>query len=466
MTDEATELYLRAPGAGPRVDVETPNGTLRGSAEGDLLRFRGIRYASADRFAPPVAEPAWTGVREALVEGPTCPQPRFGMVILAQPKRIPPMSENCHFLNITAPADATPDAPKPVMVWIHGGSYVNGSGGGEIYDPSRLVRNGDVIVVGINYRLGVFGYLPLPGVAEANLGVRDQLMALQWVHDNIASFGGDPERVTLFGQSAGADSIVQLLAMPEADHLYTRVIVQSAPLGLDKGREAIAEQLGRNVLAALEPGVTPATATEEQLIAAQLEATGGITGDRLSVGMPYAPTPGVWPVASTADRSERLAKRAAEVEVLIGYARDDFTPFFESVPALRRAQESAILRPATVPVAAELTRRVFGAPALALAKLLAESGGTVYTYRFDWRPKGTPWGACHCIDLPFVWADERFWRGSPMLGGTAWSDLEAFGVVVQRQWARFAREGVPDAGWPTYEAKRPIGRRIDFARRS
>ena len=458
--------YLRAPEDAPRVDVSTPGGVLRGSREGDLVRFRGIRYARAERFAPPVPEQPWEGVRDALSDGAMCPQPPFGLTLLARPKRVPPMSEDCHFLAVTAPAAAA-ERPRPVMVWIHGGAYVNGSGAGEIYDPSRLVRSGDVIVVGINYRLGVFGFVPLAGVAEANLGMRDQLVALRWVRDNIAAFGGDPECITLFGQSAGADSIAELLAIPEADGLFRRAILQSPPLGLARGRESIAAQLGANVVALLaaSPGgaLTPQTASVDQLLEAQVAAAAGLRGDRLTVGLPYAPTPGVWPVAARAERRARLARRAANVEVLIGFDRDDFSPFLDGVPALRRARASRTLRAATEPLSRELTRRVFGAPTLALAKLLSDHGARVYTYRFDWRPKGTPWGACHCIELPFFWADEGFWRGSPMMGGVLWADVEQYGSELRRQWAGFAREGVPDAAWPAVGAgSTPIGRHFDF----
>ncbi|RFA14430.1 hypothetical protein B7R22_09350 [Subtercola boreus] len=467
MTDgTALAGFLAAPDDAPRTDVQTGLGVIRGSVEGGIRYFRGVRYARAERFGAPQPEGAWEGVRDALVDGPMCPQPPFGMVMLALPKRVPPMSEDCLFLNITAPEAPRGGAaePLPVMVWIHGGAYVNGSGAGEIYEPTRLVRNGNVIVVGINYRLGVFGFLPIEGVAPANLGVQDQLAALAWVHENIAAFGGDPDRVTLFGQSAGADSIVELLAIPEADGFYSRVILQSAPLGLNKGREAIAAQLGAAVVRELGH-TSPVDATTEQLLSAQFEAPRGLTGDRLTIGMPFAPTPGVWPVAPVAERQERLARRAAAVDVLVGYTRDDFTPFFDSVPALRAVRASAALRPATAPLAGGLTRRVFGAPALALARLLAENGGRVFTYRFDWRPRGTPWGACHCIDLPFIWADEDFWRGSPMLGGVLWSDLEEFAVRIQQQWARFAHGGTPDAAWPPFEAKRMIGRRFTFSPR-
>ncbi|WP_323511961.1 carboxylesterase family protein [Subtercola sp. RTI3] len=466
-----------APDGAASYDVVTASGTLRGSIEGELVRFRGVRYATAERFEAPVAAPEWTGIREARADGPMCPQPPFGLALLALPKGTPPMAEDCLFLNITIPRAALGEgAPlRPVMVWIHGGAYVNGSGAGEIYDPARLVADGDVIVVGLNYRLGVFGYVPLaPGEPEAgdavpaNLGVLDQLAALAWVKQNIAAFGGDPSTVTLFGQSAGADAIAQLLAIPEADGLFSRAILQSPPLGLDTAREVLAVELGANVVRALGQ-VHPRDASVQQLLEAQVRAGEGLHGDRLTGGMPYAPTPGVWPVPAKAERAERWARRAPAVDVLIGYNRDDFSAFLEVVGALRRARASRLLRPATEPLSAALTRRVFGAPSLALAGAFAAAGARVFTYRLDWRPMGTPWGACHCLELPFFWADEEFWRGSPMLGGAVWADLEKTGLQLRRSWAAFARTGTPtpigdpghpEAEWPPYSSRRRVGSAI------
>ncbi len=510
-------------------EVTTPLGTLRGVREDGLLRFRGVRFATAGRFEPPRPVTPWEGTRDALAEGAMCPQPPFTLALLALPKPIRPMDEDCFFLNITAP-DAPSEALRPVMVWIHGGSYVNGSGGGGIYDPARLVRDGDVIVVGINYRLGAFGFLALEGVAPGNLGIQDQLVALEWVRNNIESFGGDAQNVTLFGQSAGADAIANLIAIPEADHLFARAILQSAPLGLHGNRDAVARQLGANFLAALaatvegdtrdttvergprdraltlDPGEAavdagqgaralnpnpanaaivghqrdiaveraqrdatpnntpdPRTATVDQMLAAQVAAMSPLAGDPFTAGMPYAPIADAWPVPPTNDVVARRTRRAGSLSVLVGYNRDDFSPFLEGVGVLRRARASAVLRPLTEPLCALLTRRVFGAPALDLARQLRNGGADVATYRFDWRPTGTPWGACHCIELPFFWGDEEFWRGSPMLAGVEWSDLEEFGRGLRRDWAAFARGGSAALGWAASGGG--VDRRITFAPR-
>jgi para-nitrobenzyl esterase len=344
------------------------------------------------------------------------------------------------------------------MVWFYGGAYVNGSGSSDVYDPTSLVVDGDVIVVTVNYRLGAFGYLGLDlgddGTADANLGVLDQLSGLRWVQRNIAGFGGDPRNITIFGQSAGGDSVAQLLAVREADGLYRRAIVQSAPLGLDSGRSRVARRLTASFVRALDGD--PRTAPVDSVLAAQVRAMGGLRGHPLTVGMPFAPVPGVWPIPPAAELRDRWRERAGQIDVLIGFARDDASPFLERVPILER-----LPRRARDALTAVLTARIFGAPALRLARLLATSGAHVFTYRFDWRPLGTRWGACHCIDLPFLWGDEQFWRGSPMLGGADWNDLDAYGRELRMSWAAFARTG--DPGWSALDRGRSIGKRWNFA---
>jgi para-nitrobenzyl esterase len=433
-----------------------PEGTLRGFSEGAVTRYRGVRYATAARFEPPVDAAAWGNARDALVDGAMCPQPAFTMAPLGLPDSATPHSEDCFFLTITVP-NRPAEHPRPVMVWFYGGAYINGSGSSDVYDPASLVDEGDVIVVTVNYRLGAFGYLGIDlgadGAVEANLGVLDQLSGLRWVQRNIAGFGGDPGNVTIFGQSAGGDSVAYLLAVREADDLYRRAIVQSAPLGLDAGRVNVARQLAANFARELDADAR--TAPVADMLAAQVAATAGLRGHPLTVGMPYAPVPGVWPIPPAAELRDRWRERAAAIDVIIGFTRDDASPFLERVPILER-----LPRPARAALTAALTKRIFGAPALRLASLLATSGARVFTYRFDWRPVGTPWGACHCIDLPFLWGDRQFWASSPMLGDTDWDAIDAQGREIRMSWVAFARTG--DPGWSPLERGGPVGRHWDF----
>jgi para-nitrobenzyl esterase len=214
--------------------VHAPAGALKGETRGDLRVFKGVPYASPPvgpaRWKPPVAAPAWPGVRDATKFGAACFQPksRPGSIYADDPPR---MSEDCLSLNVWAPADAR-DAP--VLVWIHGGSLTGGFGGESLYDGAALARRG-LVVVSINYRLGVLGYLAHPGLSaesprgvSGNYGLLDQIEALRWVKRNIAAFGGDARNVTIAGESAGALSVMYLMAAPDARGLFQKAISQSA----------------------------------------------------------------------------------------------------------------------------------------------------------------------------------------------------------------------------------------------
>ena len=194
--------------------------------------FRGVPYAAAPvgelRFSPPQPAPPWQGVRDATQDGPIAPQGRSRLAhVMGDFER--PQSEDCLTLNIWTPA--ADSAKRPVLVWIHGGAFASGSGSLPWYSGERFAANGDVVVVSINYRLGALGFLCLPGVSDGNLGLLDQVAALRFVRDNIAAFGGDPDNVTVVGQSAGAASIAILMTMPPARGLFRRAILQSTPFG-------------------------------------------------------------------------------------------------------------------------------------------------------------------------------------------------------------------------------------------
>ena len=209
--------------------VETTYGPVRGVDDGVAMAWKGIRYAAPPvgglRFRAPQPPQPWTEPVDASAFGSVCPQlpvPNFPMNLGARP------DEDCLMLNVWAPSGTAPGDGKPVMVWVHGGAYVLGSGSQPYYDGRRLAYGGDVVVVTLNYRLGAFGFLDVPGF-DSNVGLRDVLAALGWVRDNIAAFGGDPDRVTLFGESAGAGIVTTMLAVPAAAGLFAGAIAQSSP---------------------------------------------------------------------------------------------------------------------------------------------------------------------------------------------------------------------------------------------
>jgi para-nitrobenzyl esterase len=394
--------------------------------DGGLLRARGIRYGRAARFAAPQPIAPWTDVLDTTARGPASPQlpSRLDWVTGPVIDELA-MSEDCQVLSVTAPSDAN---GLPVMVWFHGGAYVSGGGESPKYDADDLAGRGRVVVVRVSYRLGVLGYLSPSGVD--NLGLRDQILALEWVRANIAAFGGDADQLTVFGQSAGADSVFSLMLCERTAGLFRRAIMQSAPLGVRDGREAMT--------AAMRSAAT-AVSTDE-LMDAQTAAAAAAGRYGLVGGMPFGPIMGVDPLPAESDADDRLADAARRIELLVGYTRNDGAPFVAMDPRVVRMKRygpvgGAFERIATTAV----TRKVFGAPARRLAESWRGYGGRAATFRVDWSPPSAPLGACHCIELPLLF-DAPAWADAPMLGGGPVDHRLA--EVMLRTWSGFAHHGV------------------------
>jgi para-nitrobenzyl esterase len=403
--------------------LEPPAGPLLAEDDGTLLRARGIRYARAARFAAPHPLAPWPEALDATVRGPACLQlpSRLGWVTGPFVDGLA-MSEDCQVISVTAPSDAT---GLPVMVWFHGGAYVSGSGEAQKYDADDLARGGRVIVVRVSYRLGVLGYLSPSGVD--NLGLRDQILALQWVRDNIGAFGGDPDRVTVFGQSAGADSVFSLMLCEQSTGLFQRAIMQSAPLGVREGRDAMTAAMR-----------AAANATTGELLDAQTTATAAAARFGMIGRLPFGPIMGLDPLPSDSDAGERLADAARRVELLVGYTRNDGAPFIAMDPRIARVRRlGPVGRAVERTAAAAMTRRAFSTPARRLVQQWRSHGGRAATFRVGWSPAAM--GACHCIELPLLF-DSAPWGDAPMLGGRP-VDQRLAGTM-RRNWSGFAHRGI------------------------
>lgn len=421
-------------------------GTIQVEREDGLVRARGVRYGTAKRFA--VSEPpaAWSGVRDATERGPACPQrpSRLGWVTGDALAGLS-TNENCLVLTVTAPADAH---RLPVMVWFHGGAYVAGSGESAKYDPGALVRAGNVVVVNVSYRLGIFGYLAPPGVGADNLGLRDQILALRWVQDNIAAFGGDAANVTAFGQSAGAHSVMSLMLCEEAAGLFHRAILQSAPLELDEGRDDMAHAMGAAMAGSLA-GADPAETSVDKLLAAEAAAVAAAQGFGLLGGLAFAPRLGRGPLPAPADVPASIAAAAGRIELLIGYTKDDAAPFVAMDPRVVRLNRVPALGRLAVRAGSKaVTKQAFSGPAERLAQAWRSHGGRVGTYRFDWTPVSAPLGACHCMELPFLFGSPQTWADAPMLGPQRAIDNQ-LSAEMRTRWTQFAHHGVESLPAPT-----------------
>jgi para-nitrobenzyl esterase len=437
----------------PIASVDT--GALRGVSAGSVYHFHGVPYAQAARFSEPRPPQAWSGVRDATQHGPICPQPPPPLEsVMGRALRVAAQDEDCHTLSVTTPG--IDDKRRPVMVWLHGGAYVVGSGSSDWYRPGALVGDGDVVVVRANYRLGVFGYLKMPGVSPANLGVMDHVAALGWVQRNIAAFGGDPSLVTVFGESAGAHSVATLMSTPDTRGLFKRAILQSGHLGVGFTTRATAARVAQLFEQALG-GVDPRSASVKELLAAQQAVMVRMSRPAGMNSTPaFGPIAGEAPVADATRLLDSPSRYHAETDLIIGSNRDEMRAFFDSNPAIARLRRvPALGKRAFDTLTAQVTQRIFGAPAARLADAQARAGAGVYRYRFDWSPE-RGFGACHTIDLPFVFGDREAWSEAPMLGAVPWETVDALGQQMRRAWTSFARHGDPTReGGPSWPRHRP-----------
>ncbi|WCD90126.1 Phenmedipham hydrolase [Streptomyces xanthophaeus] len=456
--------------------VDLPAGRLRGADEDGLSVFRAVPYAAPPvgelRWRPALPHPGWTGTRDATADGPSAPQlyREEGDPVLGG-HGSPPFDEDCLTLDVWTPA--ADDARRPVLVWIHGGGFVSGSGSLPGYSGATFARDGDLVFVSINYRIGPLGYLAFEGAAEdgGNPWLTDQLRALHWVRENIALFGGDPDLVTVAGQSGGAVSTAALAGHPQAEGLIKRVILQSPPLGLDFPTPEVYEE---RVAAYLEAAGVKTAAELRALDWPELIGAGlGLFARTARWG--YWPTPFL-PVVDGITLERHPARTlthgaAAGIDVLIGWTREEANFGFaldeeyaaatreqvtdriaetfgaDAAPEVYAAYERARpgARPADV-LMDLVTDELFRVPCLRLAEARAASGNPVWAYQFDLPTPahGGRLGAAHCLELPFVFDNFDQWAHAPFLAGLAPAVRDGLAAVMHRAWIAFVRTGDPN----------------------
>ena len=459
----------------------TAQGEIRGTNDSDsnYLAFRGIPYAEPPvgelRFAPPQPVAAHSGELDASGFGPNCPQAE-GVMGGAS------VSEDCLYLNVYTPEDSD---NLPVMVWIHGGAFISGSGG-EPYDPSRLVAE-DMVVVTLNYRLGALGFLAHPALTDeqsgnsGSYGLLDQKLALEWVQENIAAFGGDPNNVTIFGESAGGHSVLSQIASPLTAGLFHKAIVQSGAYLPTQLSRTVAEQLGSAVFSECTDTDCLRALPVEEILERQAGLTDG-TGVNPNYGSEILPQLSIEGALSSGNYQP--------IPVLMGSNLDEYT-LFVGIDALSgvtppTAEEyhgeigALIGQPAESPAVAGIasfyplelyagnvwqamgaigTDAVFACNALRQAGQLSPLAAT-YVYEFadreapvtilPFRPDGLELGASHAFEIPYIWGSEASFRARDVT-----EEQVALSARMIRYWTRFARNGDPNGGddqhWPAFD---------------
>jgi para-nitrobenzyl esterase len=461
--------------------VTTAYGQVRGEMRDGVARFLGIPYAASPtgalRFAAPVPPEPWEGVRDADAFSATPPKPDYIPPIAAVLYETAVPGDDWLSVNVWSP-DVTATG-LPVMVWIHGGAFVNGNSSLPAYDGHAFARDG-VVFVSLNYRLGVDGFALLPD-APANRGLLDQVAALEWVRDTIAAFGGDPGNVTVAGESAGAMSVTTLMAMPSARGLFAKAVTQSGAVqaAADPADAAmVTRELGA-VLGIEATAANLATLDIDTLLAAQQQISGALAAGPdpgrfgasvVAASMAFVPvvdgeTVPVHPMAAIA------AGAGADVPVLTGTTTEEYRLFLVPTQIAPYVTEEALAglcaamgipaavtevyranRPGASPgdlMAALLTDAYFRLPALAVAA--ARRGAPTYVYELAWRSGAGDLGACHALDIPFVF-DTLAATGAEGLTGP--NPPQRLADRMHGAWVAFARTG--DPGWPALDGSYPV----------
>ncbi|PWD50983.1 carboxylesterase [Serinibacter arcticus] len=430
-------------------------GRWRGLADpaAGVVRYRNLRYARADRFAAPVLVPPGEEVNDPFSPVIACPQTADPVGDMATVMRDVRLTEDCQVATVTVPDDLAPGERLPVMVWIHGGSYVSGAGDLAIYDAAALAREGRVAVVNLTYRLGTFGFLGGDG-RPANLGLLDLVVGLRWVQEAIAELGGDPGNVTVFGQSAGADAAAHLMVADGTEGLFRRLVLQSGPFGI-RGRREKLLRAARGVV-----GEVPVGATTADVLALKGSVQRAALRFGLRAGMPFAPEYGAAPLPAEAEAEAEWRRRADEVEVMIGWTSDEAAFFLGGLPAqvkqrLTGTRTGAAARRVLV---RSLTDAIYRRPGARFADLLGSA--VVARYEVQWVPPGNRAGSMHAIELPLLFPAARAWRGMTMLGTLDTARLVEIGAPLRAAWTAFAR----GEGAPTGDITLPGGGRVTVTR--
>jgi len=408
------------------INAIVQQGTVTGVMDCGVCRFSAIPFAQAPigalRFCPPQPA-AWGGTLNATERGPVAPQlPSRLRRAMGDFTAI--QSEDCLHLTVWTPG--VDQRRRPVLVWLHGGAWQSGGGDQDWYSGAQLALRGDMVVVAPNYRLAALGWLAVTG-ETANVGLLDQESALDWVHANIESFGGDPERITVMGQSAGAMSIACLLMRKPR---FQQAIMQSAPLGRGFRSAKNANEIASIILQAA--GADSLDAARHLSVEALLKAQ-------------QAPQVVDWLSAESTQRSlfapvadgivlpdapdEILLKAAARADVIVGCNRDEMAAF----PDMGIDERSHALG-----------EKIYCSPSRQWAASAAAQGRKAWSYRFDFRPTDS-FGACHCIELPFVFGTQAAFADAPMMRGIQQQDMTRLSANMQQYWIAFIREGNP--GW-------------------
>lgn len=440
-------------------EIRSGKHSVCGCRSNGIFLFRCVRYTAAQtaerRFCMPSADDIFEQVAVYDSERGMVPPQNISDLEAAMGKIDAVQREDCLTLEI-----ATPDinSSLPVAVWFHGGANCFGAGSLPWYDPGPLAKAVNCVIINVNFRLGAFGFFHHPKVCTGNLSIEDQMAALRWIQRHAHQFGGDASRVTVFGQSAGANAILHILGRPDSAGLFSQVLLQSPSIGRGNHSSSDAAVIAECLMKSLgiDPDDRP-DAIRAHLRSCSVKSILQAMSEIEPLCIPRFGNMLFKPVddnrLTAFDIIESAAKEAVYrgVRIMIGTTRDEMSAFCRDTDELSRSKLKNI----------QADR--FDRPAVAFAKKVAGLGGDIRLYRFDWEAPESGFHACHCIELPFVFGTWRKWA-APMIAGVAASEAQRLTRTMQQDWGCFFNfRDFDPAVWPRFNTVKPSRRIFDNA---
>lgn len=414
---------------------KTSFGQIVALKENGIIKVQSIRYAYSERFKKPV--PVKPSVSEIIFpeKTPVCPQnisPLLEKMIGKTDLNGFDVDESTQYLSVYRPEKIIENEKLPVIVWIHGGSYEIGCGDLATADPTDWVKEQNVIIVSVSYRLGIFGFLGGSEERPANLGLFDIIEALKWIKKYISEFGGDSENITLFGQSSGGDAIAHIMISEDVEDLFKKLIIHSAPLGLRKNRQKMSAELLKNT----EMYSSETDALE--IVENYKNHFPSFFKYGLKAAMPFGTQYGFPPLCAENEAEEKWKQSARKYDVLIGINDEETAFYLRTSETMNKYLPKKIINKAI----RKTTEIIYGKPAQDFAENHAKSGGNVYLFRIHSKINDYHFGSAHAFDLPLIFGNESAWKTSGMLRNIPWKYIHENGQKLRLLWTEFARNGI------------------------
>lgn len=417
---------------------ETRFARIAALKENGVIKAKSIRYAYSERFQKPVpVEPLGLDI-VFPDKTPVCPQKISPLVEkMIGPTQIEDFNpdESTQYLSVIRPENFRENEKLPVVVWIHGGSHEIGCGDLPTADAGEWVKEQNIIVVNVSYRLGLFGFLGGDETRPPNLGLFDIIEALKWIRNYISDFGGDAENITLLGQSSGGDAIAHLMISDGVENLFQRVIIQSAPLGLRHKRQKMsAEFLRKTESLKNDPDIYKMMDEYGKYVPSVIKYG-------LKAAMPFGTQYGFPPLCNENEAVEKWKSVAGKYDVLIGLNNDETAFYLKTSEALNKYFGKGFGLKIMDKTVQKTTEFIYGKPAGQFAEDFARAGGNVYLFRIHSGLRDNQIGAAHCIDLPLIFGNALAWKPAELLKDVSWEYIHENGKKIRALWAEFARTG-------------------------